>query len=233
MTGRPLLLLGLVPAGSHPAAQVPPHRRIACEPDLVAIALDAPEDPGDNPEEAALGLAVLQATILSVYAEAGDVLPVALGAAFSDPRALIAHLMLHADRIAAERGALAGSAEYVLAIDRRAPPPRAVPASGPSGYLRQRLAERNVRRDLEDDRRAFAATALAALRSAGAELALPRTPAPTVLLSVSALLPRPAVAKVADALADMATKAAALGLAMRMIGPCAPFSFVSSDRPDA
>jgi hypothetical protein len=233
MTGRPLLLLALVPAGSAVAGQVAHHRRIACAQGLVAIALDAPEEPGQDPEAAALGLAVLQATILSAYAEAGDVLPVALGAAFSDEGALTAHLAAQADRIAAERRALAGAAEYVLAIDRRAPSAQAVHPPAPPGYLRRRQAERNGRRTLEEDRRAFAERALAALGSAGGELAPVRTPAPPALLTVSALLPRPAVANVSGLLAGMASEAAALGLAMRMIGPCAPFSFVSPARPHA
>jgi hypothetical protein len=230
MTRGPLLLLGLVPGSSNLPHGMLLHHRIPCDGGLDALAADAVTPDEQDPEAEAVRLAVLQASILSAYAATGDVLPVALGAAFSGDAALIAHLRSHAARIEAERTALSGSAEYVLAIKRRSsPPPAAGPAAG-TGYLRRRQAERGDRRDLESDRRSLAARALHALQAAGAQLAPPHSPSPDALISVSALLRRSAVAEAAGALSALGSEATRLGLAMRMIGPCAPFSFVSPDR---
>ena len=233
MTDQPLLLLGLVPGASEAPDAAPVHLRVACGNGLDAIMTTTTAVPETEPEVEALRLAMLQASILSAYAVAGDVLPVALGAAFSDRNALVAHLRILSPQVEAERTALCGSAEYVVAIDKREPVP--LPAGLPeeSSYLRRRQAERNARRSLDHDRQALVSRVLSALRLADARLAPPRKPGHASLVTVSALLRRTAAADVATALDALGPEASRLALGLRMIGPCAPFSFVSPARNDA
>jgi hypothetical protein len=203
----------------------PPHRRVACAGGLHALVIDRVVPEADAEGEA-LALAVTQAAILSAYAARDDVLPVALGAAFSDDRALAAHLAAIAPQVAVLRAALAEAAEYVVAIETVGATPLA-PAVEAAGYLRRRQADRDARRNLDAARRAFAARVLAVLGASGAPVAAPRAPDRTSLLTVSALVRRRSAGEAAAALAALAPEAARLGLGLRMIGPCAPFSFVT------
>lgn len=225
MTAVPLLL-GLVD-GPAPTPPAPPHRRVALASGLDALVLDTRSETEDD----ALGWAVSQAAILSAYAATTDVLPVALGAAFSCDAALVSHLDTKAEWIAARRAALAGATEYVVAIDVGTVPvtgPAPDPGTG-NGYLSRRMAERDARRNLEADRHAFASRVTGALVAAGARLADPRSAARTSRLTVSALLPRKDVTAAIAALQALAPEGQRLGLAVRMVGPCAPFSFVSPE----
>lgn len=233
MSGEPLLLFGLVPRTSVTPDTSPPHRRVACEDGLDAIVTEAGTQAETDPEAHALQLAMLQAAVLSAYAMEGDVLPVALGSAFSGHAALAAHLRAQSPLVAAERAAILGAAEYIVAIDKRQMAPPA-PANCPgSGYLRQRQSERTARGQLDRDRRAFVSQVVSTLRRAGARLASPRVPSSGSFITVSALLRRSAAGEMAAALDALGSEASRLALSIRMIGPCAPFSFVAQDRPDA
>jgi hypothetical protein len=228
MTGV-VLLLGLVPSAAEPPAVAPSHRRVPGTRGLDAVVLDCGPSLAADGEAEAMALAVAQASVLSAYAAEHDVLPVALGAAFSDDRALAARVGALADRIAAERAALAGSAEYVVAVERSGPPPAVAEAPAAAGYLRRRQADRDARRTIEAERRAFLGRVVAALRETGAPVAAPRTPSGNALLTVSALIRRPSAGAAAAALGALAPEAARLGLGLRMVGPCAPFSFVTRE----
>jgi hypothetical protein len=223
-----ILLLGLVARTADVPTDAPHHRRVPCGGDLDALVIDRKPPAGEAPESEALALAGEQAAILSAYAATDDVLPVALGAAFSRDTALHVHLAAAAPRIAADRSALAGMAEYVVAIGISGDG-AVTPDPAPSGYLRRKQAERETSRGRDVARRDFAARVVAALVAAGASLALPRAPQSAALVSVSALLPRNSASQVAAALAALAPEAGQLGLELRMIGPCAPFSFVQGE----
>lgn len=223
-----VLLLGLVDRDAPFPAGAPCHRRVSCGDGLDAIVIDQEPPRGEAPECEALALATVQAAVLSAYAVRDDVLPVALGAAFSGDDALAAHLSANAWRLDADREALAGAAEYVVAMDAGDAAP-AAPDIGVSGYLRRKQAERGRGRDLDAARRSFAARVLTALDAAGASLAPPRRSQGTTLFTVSALLQRERAAEATRALAALAPEAGQLGLELRMIGPCAPFSFVARE----
>jgi hypothetical protein len=226
------LLLGLVDSAAR-TPPAPPHRRVRSASGLDALVLDTRPQAEGDPEGEALGWAVAQAAILSAYAAQDDVLPVALGAAFTGDGALVAHLEALAPWIAARRAALAGVTEYVVAIDASEVPAPAPDAGTGNDYLRRRKAQRDVRRSLEADRHAFATCVIAALRAAGARLADPRAAVRNSLVTVSALLPRKDVSAAIEALKALAPEGQRLGLAVRMVGPCAPFSFVSPEAPHA
>jgi hypothetical protein len=228
MTGV-VLLLGLVPSGTETPAEAPPHRRVQGGAGLDAVVLDRGPSPMADREADTLALAVAQASVLSAYAAEHDVLPVALGAAFSDDLALAARLDALGERIAAERATFSGSAEYVVAVERTGPAPPAAEPPAAAGYLRRRQADRDARRTVEAERRAFAGRVVAALRKTGASVAAPRAPSGTTLLTVSALIQRTSAGAAAAELEALSPEAARLGLALRMVGPCAPFSFVATE----
>jgi hypothetical protein len=222
-----VLLLGLVDGSAVTPDGAPAHRRVASAGGLDALVTDRhPPRTDTDPEAEAVALALGQAAILSAYACGHDVLPVALGAAFSDDAALVRHLDAIASEIAEQRTAFAGMAEYVIAIETTASP-SAAPQAAAAPYLRRRQAERDARRAMDSSRHDFAARVLAALRQSGATLAAPRAPARRSLLTVSALLSRRSVGDAAAALDALSPIAAPLGLGVRMVGPCAPFSFVA------
>jgi hypothetical protein len=228
-----VLLLGLVPTTADTPGDAPPHRRVRGGAGLDAVVLDRASMRDTDAEAGALALAVAQASVLSAYAAGHDVVPVALGAVFSDDRALAARLGALGERIAAERTALAGAVEYVVAVERSGPPPPAAEPPEPQGYLRRRQADRVARRTVEAERRAFAGRMIAVLRQSGARVAAPRTPPGNALLTVSALIRRTSAGATVAALESLAPEAARLGLGLRMVGPCAPFSFVATERLDA
>jgi hypothetical protein len=223
-----VILLCLLPEGAEVPADAPAHRRVACAGGLQAIVIGRAPPVG---AEEAIELAMTQTAILSAYAEREDVLPVALVSAFSDDRTLAAHVAANMPRIAAERDALTGTAEYVLSIEMSGVPSHA-PMPTDTGYLRRRQAEIAARREAETARRAFAAMVVAELGSRAARLGRPRAPNRSSFLTVSALLRRASVAETAAALAALAPEAARLSLGLRMIGPCAPFSFVDGAATD-
>jgi hypothetical protein len=224
-----VILLGLVPDGAETPGDAPAHRRIPCAGGLHAIVIGRAPLDGDD---AAIALAMTQAAVLSAYAVREDVLPVALVSAFSDDRTLAAHVAANMPRIAAERDAITGAAEYVVAIETSGVPSPA-PAPADTGYLRRRQAEIAARREAEAARRDFAVMVLAELGRRSARVAPPRAPNRSSVLTVSALLRRASVAETAASLAALAPEAARLSLGLRMIGPCAPFSFVDGLATDA
>lgn len=224
-----ILLLGLVGQGAAVPAEAPHHRRVRCADGLDAIVIDREPSAEEAPEAEALALATAQAAILSAYAAKDDVLPVALGAAFSADMALVCHLAPAAPRIARDRAALSGAAEYVVAIDVVTSATGAA-GTAPGGHLRRRQAERDARRMIDAARRMFAERVVSMLGAEAARLAEPRAAKGTTLLTVSALLLRDTAAEAVATLAALAPEAARLGLGLRMIGPCAPFSFVAPER---
>lgn len=224
-----LLLLGLLQPGGpqRPAEQA--HRRISGPdgPDALVIALDAISE--DSASEGwAIAAALAQNAVLSAYAGEEDVLPVALGAAFSDEAALARHIAQAGPTLSAQMAALAGKTEYLFRLLPVTAPPDAAPEPPASGisYLRQRRATRDRRRHLGTDRTQFAETAQTLL--AGHALDCVARPARSgeAVLDLSLLVPRAGAAALIEAARGLSERAGALGLNIRMVGPCAPHSFI-------
>ncbi len=228
MTGV-VVLLGIVSADAETPSAAPPHRRVRFGGGCDALAVDRPAPGEDDPETAALSLALTQAAVLSAYAARHDVLPVALGAAFSDDGAMVGRLSALGPRLGAAREALVDNVEYVVALDvsgRRMPEVQPPPETG---YLRRRQADRDIRRDLVVARCCFVDRVLRTLDTTCSRVAPPRTPARGGGLTISALVHRASASDATAALEALEPEAAWLGLGLRMIGPCAPFSFVPTD----
>lgn len=222
-----LLLLGLVPADApHPSA-APPHLRLRAGPGRDALAAALPED-GTAP---ALDWAILQNALLSAYAEQGDVLPVALGAAFSSQEALLAHLETALAQLEERAARLSGRVEYLMTVDAAAAPVRTdMPEA--AGYLRQRQAARDRRRTRTEARARLVADLVDLAETLGAEVRRHAVAAPDRIALLSALVPRTAEAALRQGGTGLAADAAAAGATVRMIGPCAPFSFAAETDAD-
>lgn len=233
MTG--LLLLGLVPASAAPVATDPVHLRL-CGQGFDALALPLDRLAAAPATEAwAVEAALAQNAVLSAYAATGDVLPVAIGAGFSGPAALGRYLGASAPALAARMQRLAGQAEYILRLLPGAVPAPAPPAAGEGGaaFLRRRSASRERRRSLGQQRQVFAAGLAAGLAGfIRARIARPQKPG-GALLDLCLLVDRCESAALVAHLGGLAAEAGELGLTLRLIGPCAPHSFVERALCDA
>lgn len=228
------LLLGIVADQAAPPAAAPLHRRVPCVGGIHALVLDIEPPAVASDEAEVFGWAVAQNAILSAYAVLHDVLPVALGSAFSCDAALAANLGEQAGPLARKRANLAGLVEYVVALDLSGSSVTlAEQAAGGSEYLRVRRAARDVRRTLSDERRAFLDRLTQAVALDAARMTPPKASGRGTLSTFSALLPRDAMPSAKDALKRLAPEAERLGLALRLVGPCAPFSFVDGAACDA
>ena len=225
-----VLLVGFVDHGA-PPPEAPPHRRLPSGSGLDAIVIDQIQQAPDAPEVQAMDLALAQVSILSAYADRHDVLPVALGAAFSGDDALFAHVSEITPRLLDKWRAVAGQCEWLVAIDRRLSGP-AVPQVEATGYLRRRQAELRARRDMEAAHVDFVTSVIRALGTARFRLGRPQAGSKASLAVVAALLHRAAVGTVRTRLEERAAEAERLGLTLRLIGPCAPFSFIAAEGPD-
>lgn len=228
------LILGLVSENAAPAIAAPPHRRVPFAKGLHALVIDIVPSNGAPDETEAIGWAVVQSAVLSAYAERHDVLPVALGSAFSSDAALSSSLSKQEKSISRQRAELAGRVEYVIAIDLTdLPGGVAEPAAGGTDYLRLRMAARDARRRLTEDRRTFLNRLIEAIAVHAVGLTTPKGGGAETLSTVSALLPRDGVALAKEALEQLAPEAERLGLGLRFVGPCAPFSFVARETCNA
>ncbi|ABN78355.1 GvpL/GvpF family gas vesicle protein [Cereibacter sphaeroides] len=226
-----LLLLGVVSGLGISPAITPPHLRLEGEGyAAILLSLDRlPPDPASP--DWAVQAALAQNAILSAYAATEDVLPVALGAAFTGIAAVKRHLDAERATLDAGMERLAGRAEYVaqLIAEQVADGAAPAPASG-SAFLKARSARHEQRRHLARERTGFArATAeeLASLScSASARPLKPDGP----LLDLSLLVARDRVPALLGAAEASSRAGSRLALSVRLIGPCAPFSFLPETR---
>jgi hypothetical protein len=225
------MLIGFVDACADTPPGVPAHRRVPCGGRLDAVLVDRAPGAQDGPGVEATELALAQVAILSAYVAETDVLPVALGAAFSSEDALRAHLAPLMERLHARRRALAGQCEWLVAIDGNGSGAAPPPAAG-AGYLRRRQAERQARHDLSAARRAFVGGVIGAFDGGEVRLRAQDGGPRGSLAVVAGLVHRAALGPLRARLEDLAAEGERLGLALRLIGPCAPFSFVATEGPD-
>ncbi|ACM03605.1 GvpL/GvpF family gas vesicle protein [Cereibacter sphaeroides] len=223
-----LLLLGVVSGRKICPAITPPHQRLDGD-GYAAILLSLDRLPSDpSSPEWAMQAALAQNAILSAYAATEDVIPVALGAAFTGIAAVRRHLDAERATLDTKMGRLAGRAEYLVQLfaEQIADPGAPAPASG-SAFLKARSARHDQRRHLARERAGFArATAqqLASLScSAWARPLKPDGP----LLDLSLLVVRERVPVLLKAAQACSRGGSHLALSTRLIGPCAPFSFLA------
>ena len=158
-------------------------------------------------------------------------LPVALGAGFSSTVAVAAHVAAIWPGIAPVIGRLSGRAEWMLRLEaaaRTVPEPAlAEPAGSGAAFLAGRRAARDLRRDRGAERRAFGLQLEDRVRALPDASVLRRAARQDRLLDLSCLVPRAAMDRIVSLAHDAGTEAVALGLDLRVIGPCPPWSFVA------
>ena len=230
------LLLAALPDA--PPAVLPPPAVAVPVDGWVGIAL--PVDPLSPPDDAQrmIAWAMRQNEILSHLVVDCDVIPVAPGSVFSSPSAVQGHLARHAADLGRVHASIRGAAEYWLriGIDAEPAPTAGTRADSGADWLALRRQARDRRRGIGDARRDFAARIAATARRAARRSETRQPAAPLRLLEATLLLPRETVPRLTAELGARADEAARLGLAMRLVGPAAPFSFTGDsarERVDA
>ncbi|MEM1388886.1 MAG: GvpL/GvpF family gas vesicle protein [Pseudomonadota bacterium] len=216
---NPLMLIGLTDC-SATLATAPPHRLIRCD-GWAAIALEiaVPTDPDDAQ---ILTWAAAQNEVLAAYIARHDVLPVAIGAAFSDREAMNQHITVNQSAFAREAAGILGCVEYALTLD---PKPlsntETVFASG-QNFLR---SAKHRKQSLSHERAQFMRDVVAQTRCYALKV-IPERGNASRLARVCALIPRASQDAFLAAMLGFAPRSHALGLDCRLIGPSPAYSFV-------
>lgn len=218
-----LLLIGITPGRCKPGT-APTHRRIE-GPGWTALAIEVDPDTAAH-EETALAWAAAQNKVLSAYVSAVDVLPVPLGALFSDATALTVHVMTEWQRWSTALKRIQGACEFVLRVDVADQRTRAAPAPSGTAYLKQRLIARNDRATLGHRRNTF----LGALSAVVDRQAMATRRRDGGLLCMTLLVRRTACDGLIALLSGRANEARDLGLSCTLIGPSPAYSFTEVER---
>ena len=222
------MLAGVVPSGTPRPETAPEHHRIE-HGALIGLAFDVDDRPLPEAEDAerTLAWADRQMRLLCAYVETADVLPVALGAAFSSTDAIAENL--------ADRGAafgtllrpLIGHVELALHLGQcRDSAPRRTPSGvGGRRFLEARQKRRNARRDRAMALRSLVEGIDDALRTCASEVRHRDPTREDRIADWSVLVPRDRLTACARALETPASLARGEGAAVRLIGPLPAFSF--------
>ncbi|MEM1273962.1 MAG: GvpL/GvpF family gas vesicle protein [Pseudomonadota bacterium] len=223
-----LLLIGAVRGRPSRPTGAAPHHQIAVGGWTgLALACDAVADL--SVEDDAAHLAKLQHDILCHYIIAGEVLPIALGAAFSAEAALTDHLARQLDTLERRHQPLTGKVEFTLSVHRADQTGTPVSHGGDGA---QHLRRRRLSRDRMRANRAARVAFLAALSnqlSAHSCAYHERGQSKTGRLArYDVLLSRDKVDDWLTSLSKLASSAERHGLALSVTGPCPAFSFVDA-----
>jgi len=206
---------------------VPQHRLVPCG-GLVALVSDFPDvsDFETLPPEQIADWALAHNTILSAYCGDIGLLPMQIGAIFSDEAAIQAEVCHREATFSASLRALAGLREYTLrlCVTERDPAPAVVCETG-RDHLRARHAARGHRQRQETARRAFARDVLAEIDKAATQVMPAGAPKQDRLLDCVFLIPISFVPRLHQIAMERHGAADALGLDLHIVGPWPPYSF--------
>lgn len=227
------LLLGLIPAGTGALPCPEPHLHLPTG-RWEALALPLEDDPQQDDAARMIDWATRQNAVLSSYIRQVDVVPVALGAVFSGPAALKAHLHDQADLLEQAARVVAKRCEYVLQIrpdgDTHAP---AAPSDLSGGsFLRHRKGMRDARAHRVRDRQKFVQLVRDRLAPYAARTSPRDVTGKALLADLSLLVPRAAQGDLIATLRSLSAQSSALGLGLRLIGPSPAYSFVDAQTAD-
>jgi hypothetical protein len=224
-----LLLIGLVSATAPSLPEAGAHLHLTGE-TLAALAIET--SLADETDDAArmLDWAGAQNRILAHYIQTTDVLPVSLGAVFSDPEVLLAHLSAEGPALEAALAPLRGRSEYILRVIPDATTNSApAMADGTNGaqFLAARHRARDQRRHRARDRRHFVQMLDSALAQWAEASATRDSTGKDQLWDVSLLVPRANADPLIAGLQDWGARADALDLCLRLVGPTPAYSFAA------
>lgn len=218
-----LALIGLLPRPLNPVA-APKHVSLT-KPDWTALAV--PVDPLAMEDEAGvIDLADRQNRILSAYIRDGDVIPVSLGAVFSDAAALALHVDAAWPSLTGTVNRLSGAFEYSLHVEVSAQPhTTAEGAEDGAAFLLAKRRSHNARRNQHNARRAQIDSLVKIVDAQAAELRHFRPRGDHRLASMALLVARDRSEGLIEQIADWSRTAADMGLSCRMIGPSPAYSY--------
>lgn len=212
----------------------PPHRRVEDGPlcglltpaDGLAGGLTPAQDRIDDPLAEALRH---HDALVGAYAREQDVLPMRFGTCVDRPVDAQAVLSLHKTAFSKALTALAGRREITVCAVRSAPLPDEVPPThGGRSYLAARLAARREADEAAQRINHFLYQAEVTLDPFGPRKRLdPRPDATLRLAAWTCLISLERIDEVAAAIDALNVDAHALGLAVTMSGPHAPFAFAT------
>jgi hypothetical protein len=199
--------------------------------DWTALALDIDPEPTSDEAARMLDWAGRQNTTLAHYIAQGDVIPIALGAVFSDADAVHDHLRARAADLQATAAQVAGRCEYVLHVrpneDAFTPPELQTDAQTGLSYLRARRDRRDRRVQRSADRQSLLRQLETTLTPLAQQRRVHDVAGKPLLADLSLLVARDRTGDLTTALHPLAQRAHALGLKLRLIGPNPAYSFVA------
>lgn len=227
-------LHGVVAKGTGLCKTDPPHRQLDCG-SMSALISDFPDiDAFETlPPEEIAEWALAHNAILSSYCDDTGVLPMRVGAVFSDEAAVQAEIAMRAATFHAPLAALQTMREYTVQL-LIITPAAAPPAQATTGrdHLRARLNHRNQRHSLETDRHALARTILDQISAAAIQVEPAGAPKQGRVLDCVVLIPRKRVHQLRDLAKSLYDPAKSLGLELIIAGPWPPYSFDITALPE-
>ncbi|ETX29359.1 GvpL/GvpF family gas vesicle protein [Roseivivax isoporae] len=223
-----VVLVGLVPREAPAPTDAPDHARLPAG-GMTALALGVDRDALAD-EVTLTAWALRQDHLLSACIAVGDVMPVALGAIFSDMAALVRHVERHAGSLCAGLASVAARVECRLDITdvAKSAVRSAEPSCSGSEFLHRRARHRSRASDL-DARRSELLAALD-IRLGGIVEARHDLPGRAGAARRTALLlRRDRVRDLVALVAGVAGDAAALGARIALVGPLPPHSFLREE----
>ncbi len=229
------MLIGLLTDPAPLIDAAPDHDKLTVE-GWTALCLTL--DPSDlAQEDRVLELAATQNAVLAAYVAQTDVLPVALGAVFSGPHALLDHIRQNRALWEIETGRLRGLCEYSLHISENgtsgSPPDANSEFLTGKDFLRVRQNQRDARATKSADRSRFVKSLLSVIRRQSTDLADVSRPGAGRLMDIAFLLHRDRVNRLIADIGACAAEASRLDLKCRLVGPCPAYSFVRMEGGDA
>ncbi|MEM7520413.1 MAG: GvpL/GvpF family gas vesicle protein [Pseudomonadota bacterium] len=228
------LLLGLVDGCCAPLHLTTSHKRLKVGGWTALATPVVPQDAAQ--EEGLLAWAMTQNAVLTDYVTTVDVLPMPLGAVFSDEASMVAYIEAHQQLFSAEFSRMSGACEYALWVREKhaAPvPQKAEMAKTGRSFLQARGQVQATRRTRNHDRQSFVQSLL---RSAEKHSSLQHARSPKdgrVLADVSLLVRRDSHRRLIKGLEARADAASGLGLDCRLVGPSPAYSFAQLDLANA
>ena len=226
MTRR--MLIGAL-ATARPAPPGTPHHQQIEGPRWTGLALDLAADIDLDRADDTAKIAQQQHSVLCHYVIGGDVLPIAMGAVFSDNTAIKAHLCDAASGLDALANRMAGHVEYTLALARSHDAPDHMARQSGAGHLRARRAKRDRLRSRNST--GMLQTIVSDLRDVSTAHRL-RGAQPGRMGAIDLLIRRDLWSDCRKTLDAWAEHARTSGLVLTATGPYPPFSFIEGRAND-
>ncbi|PJI91430.1 gas vesicle protein GvpL/GvpF [Yoonia maricola] len=219
-------LHGLVPAHTQPQPSAADHEILPCGPVSALISTIAHLDMDEELSPDVLATwAVKHNAILTAYCADTTVVPMAIGAVFSDRSAIAAELNADMDAHIAALRVLRDVQEFTVQLTGTdMPKPEAAPAASGRDFLHRQRGRRDRRHNLQRDRQAFAQDILHQLQTPTLQITPSTCSKPNKLLNCIVLIAKSDITQLRHMARNMHDMALDLGLDLVITGPWPPYS---------